>query len=57
MLIMVRYFKKYVELTQAEDRVTWPDLLHQRTSTLASFQEWSFISVWLRIRAQVRNPC
>ena len=49
----------YLELrsNQAEDRVTWPDLLHRHTSALASFREWSVVSVWLRIRAQLRNPC
>ena len=26
---MDRYFEKYVELTQAENPVTWPDLLHR----------------------------
>ena len=57
MLIMVRYFKKYVELTLAEDQVMSPNLLQQHTSTLASFWEWSVVSVWLWIRAQVRNPC
>ena len=57
MLIIGRYFKKYVELTQAEDQVTWPDLLHRHKSKLASFREWLFVSVWLRIRAQVPNPC
>ena len=50
-------FKKICGIYQAEDRVMWPDLLHCHTSALASFREWSFVSVWLRIRAQPRNPC
>ena len=41
MLIMVCYFKKICGINQAEDRVTWPDLLHRRMSALASFREWS----------------
>ena len=57
MLIMVCYFKTMCGINQAEDRVTWPDLLHRRTSALASFQEWLVVSAWLRIRAQPRNPC
>ena len=35
----------------------WLDLLHWRTSALASFREWSVVSVWLWIWAQPRNPC
>ena len=57
MLIMVCYFKKICGINQAKDRVTWPDLLHRRTSALASFREWSAVSAWLRIWAQLRNPC
>ena len=57
MLIMVCYLKKICGINQAEDRVTWPNLLHQHTSALASFREWSVVSAWLRIRAQPRNPC
>ena len=49
--------KKICGINQAEDRVTWPDLLHRHTITLASFREWSVVSAWLRIRAQPRNPC
>ena len=56
MLIMVCYFKKICGINQAEDRVTWPDLLHRHMSALASFREWSVVSAWLRIRAQPRNP-
>ena len=54
---MVCYFKKICGINQAEDRVTWPDLLYRCTSTLASFREWSVVSAWLRIWAQPRNPC
>ena len=57
MLIMVCYFKKICGINQAEDQVMWPDLLLRRTSALASFQEWSVVSAWLRIWAQPRNPC
>ena len=57
MLIMVCYFKKICGINQAEDRVTWPDLLHRYTSQLASFREWSVVSARLRIRAQPQNPC
>ena len=57
MLIMVCYFKKICGINQAEDLVTWPDLLHRHTSALASFREWSVVSAWLRIQAQPRNPC
>ena len=57
MLIMVCYFKKICGINQAEDLVTWPDLLHRHTSALASFREWSVLSAWLRIQAQPRNPC
>ena len=57
MLIIVCYFKKICGINQAEDRVTWLDLLHQHTIALVSFREWSVVSAWLRIRAQPRNPC
>ena len=57
MLIMVCYFKRIWGINQAEDRVTWPDLLHRHTIALASFREWSVVSAWLRIRAQPWNPC
>ena len=40
MLIMVCYFKRICEINPAEDRVTWPNLLHRHPSTLVSFQEW-----------------
>ena len=56
-LIMVCYFKNICGINQAEDRVTWPYLLHRHTSALASFREWSVVAAWLRIRAQPRNPC
>ena len=54
---MVCYFKRICGINQAEDRVTWPDLLHRHTIALASFREWSVVSARLRIRAQPRNPC
>ena len=54
---MVCYFNKICGINQAEDRVTWPDLLHRRTSALTSLREWSVVSAWLRIWAQPRNPC
>ena len=54
---MVCYFKRICGINQAEDRVTWPDLLHRHTIALASFREWSVVSAGLRIRAQPRNPC
>ena len=54
---MVCYFKRICGINQAEDRVTWPDLLHRHTIALASFREWSAVSARLRIRAQPRNPC
>ena len=57
MLIMVCYFKRICGINQAEDRVTWPDLLHRHTITFASFREWSVVSAWLRIQAQPWNPC
>ena len=57
MLIMVCYFKRIGGINQAEDRVTWPDLLHPHTIALASLREWSVVSAWLRIRAQPWNPC
>ena len=56
MLIMVCYFKRICGINQAEDRVTWPDLLHWHTIPLASFREWLVVSAWLRIRAQPWNP-
>ena len=49
--------QKICGINQAEDRVTWPDLLHQHMSVLASFREWLVVSAWLGIRAQPRNPC
>ena len=54
---MVCYFKRICGINQAEDRVTWPDLLPRHTIALASFREWSVVSARLRIRAQPRNPC
>ena len=57
MLIIVCYFKKLCGINQAENQATWPDLLHRHTIALASFQEWSVVSAWHRIRAQPRNPC
>ena len=54
---MVCYFKRICGINQAEDRVTWPDLLHRHTIALVSFREWSVVSARLRIRAQPRNPC
>ena len=54
---MVCYFKRICGINQAEDRVTWPDLLHRHTIALVSFRERSVISARLRIRAQPRNPC
>ena len=57
MLIMVSYLKRIFGINQAEDRVTWPDLIHRHTIALASFREWSVVSAWLRIRAQPWNPC
>ena len=54
---MVCYFKRICGINQADDRVTWPDLLHRHTIALASFREWSVVSARLRIRAQPRNPC
>ena len=54
---MVCYFKRICGINQAEDRVTWPDLLHRHTIALASFREWSVVSARLRIRVQPRNPC
>ena len=56
MLIMVCCFKKICGINQAEDRATWPNLLHRHTSALASFREWSVVSAWLRIQAQPWNP-
>ena len=57
MLIVVCYFKKICGINQAEDRVTWPDLLLRHTSALASFRKWLVVSAWLRIRAQPWNRC
>ena len=54
---MVCYFKRICGINQAEDRVTWPDLLPRHTIALASFREWSVVSARLWIRAQPRNPC
>ena len=45
---MVCYLKKICGINQAEDRVTWPDLLHRHANALASFREWSVLSAWLR---------
>ena len=50
-------WKKLCGINQAEDRVTWPDLLHWHTSKLTSLREWLVVSAWLWIQAQVQNPC
>ena len=47
--------KNYVELTQAENRVRWSELLHQHTSTLVSFRGWSVASTRSRIPAWPQN--
>ena len=41
--------KKICGIKQAEDRVTWPNVLHRHTSMLASFREWSVVSAWLPV--------
>ena len=52
MLIKIYYlWKKYVELTQAEIRVTWLDLLYPHTGIPVSFGIWSVASTWSEFRA------
>ena len=59
MLITVHYFSKtkICGINQAEDWVTWPNLLHRHTSKFVSFWEWSVASMRPRIWGQPRNLC
>ena len=53
---MVCYLKKICGINQAEDRVTWPDLLHRHANALASFREWLVLSAWLRFGPSSEIP-
>ena len=48
MLIAVHYCIKICGINQAQNQVTWSDLLHQHMSMLTSFLEWSVASTWSR---------